>query len=384
MRIRPTAPRSSNFGFVIQDYAAPYDDLTLRSREAATALKRPKLTITYDLPGISPDRLEPNDSFATAQDRGRVGDHTEIQMNIHAPNNDDYFKVTAANTGPLTVDLLFNNSFGNLDLFVCDSNQQQIGSSTGSVSNEHVGVLVTAGRVYFIRVTGKAGATSPNYTLVIHGPAIPPHRFEPNDSFAAATELGTLEDQTESGLSIHSFNDHDIFKLTAAATGTLNVSLNFATAEGIITFVVSDGNLRQIGQAEGFPDNQHLAVPVIGGQVYFIHVLPIETNPNYSLVIDRPSVPMNTTVSFQDGISPAATRDTAIKSNATSSTLAALNSVLAKKAAEYFISDLIVDNRTIAGLAMSRSGITRSAGAGLESKLTSVLGGSISELEIWK
>ena len=44
-------------------------------------------------------------------------------------------------------------------------------------------------------------------------------RFEPNDSYEAATNLGTLGDRTEANLSIHAANNNDYFRFTAGASG---------------------------------------------------------------------------------------------------------------------------------------------------------------------
>jgi hypothetical protein len=45
------------------------------------------------------DRFEPNNSFAAATDLGPLTDRTENDLSIHAPGNEDYYRVTAVTQG---------------------------------------------------------------------------------------------------------------------------------------------------------------------------------------------------------------------------------------------------------------------------------------------
>ncbi|MGA2501278.1 MAG: S8 family serine peptidase, partial [Tepidisphaeraceae bacterium] len=124
--------------------------------------------------GPTGDRFEPNDSFATATDLGTLVNDTEAGLSIHAANNDDYFRFTAAASGNLSADLSFVNANGDLDLFAYDSSQTLLGSSTGTGDGEHVAISVVAGMAYYLKVAGSHGATNPDYTLSITGPALLP------------------------------------------------------------------------------------------------------------------------------------------------------------------------------------------------------------------
>ena len=67
---------------------------------------------------------------------------------------------------------------------------------------------------------------------VEYGPyAISPDAFEDNDSFAAAAELDSGE-QNHAGLTIHASNDTDYFRWTASADGTREVGISFLHATG--------------------------------------------------------------------------------------------------------------------------------------------------------
>ena len=129
-----------------------------------------------DGPEILPDRFEANDSLSTATPLGS-GDRLEADLTIHDPQNDDFFHWTAAADGPLQIDLLFEQSAGDLDLFIYDGpnldNQIAVANSTSD--NEHLVVEVAAGSTYWIGVDGYLGATQYDYTLAIDGPEPRPY-----------------------------------------------------------------------------------------------------------------------------------------------------------------------------------------------------------------
>lgn len=130
--------------------------------------------IPIDLVGrptvLTPDRFESNDSFAAARDLGTLGSRRENGLSIHASGNDDFFRFTAASSGPTTVEALFKNGEGDLELAVFDSTQAKVAESTGSLDGERVTFNVQAGKSYVVRVEGYRDATSAAYDLSISGP----------------------------------------------------------------------------------------------------------------------------------------------------------------------------------------------------------------------
>jgi hypothetical protein len=195
-----------------------------------------------------------------------------------------------------------------------------------------VRITTTADEYYYIKVFGFGGAINPNYTLAIEADSTPvgADRFESNDSFGTAKNLGTLGDRSEADLTLHFPLDKDFFKLTAAATGTLNVDIAFVRALGDIDLLVIDAAQQIMGSATtGAANGEHLAVQVVAGGTYYIEVFSGngDTNPDYDLIIDGPSVVTNpSTISFQDGVAPnaayAGTRDTYIKADSASANFA--------------------------------------------------------------
>ncbi|MCX7424391.1 MAG: pre-peptidase C-terminal domain-containing protein [Planctomycetia bacterium] len=244
----------------------------------------------HDTAYVFPDRFESNDTFSAAADLGTLGDRTENSLTIHLANNDDFYKLTAASSGTLNVDINFTHSQGDLNLYLYDSSQTQAASSTGVGNNEHVSYAVTAGQVYYIKVIGYNGATSPNYTLVIDSPNGLLDRFEPNDSFAAATDFGWLGDRTENSLSIHAAYNDDYYKFTPVSSGTLNVDIDFYNYQGDLDLYLYNSSQTQVASSIGAADNEHVSYGVAAGLAYYIKVQGRNgaINPDYSLAIDAP------------------------------------------------------------------------------------------------
>src|SRR5688500_16031473 len=117
------------------------------------------------------DRFEPNDSYEAATNLGTLGDRTENGLSIHAAGNGDYFRFQAAATGAVSIAFAFDQSQGDIDVFLLDSDRLLLDSSATTGSPERLDQNVTAGRTYFIKVIGFGGATQADYDMVIDGPS---------------------------------------------------------------------------------------------------------------------------------------------------------------------------------------------------------------------
>ena len=99
-------------------------------------------------------------------------------------------------------------------------------AGTQTISN------LSPGTTYYLRVK----ATAPHYddsafseTVEVATPVVPEDAFEPNDSLAAAADLGTLtEFYSNDDLTIHVSSDNDWFKFTTVATGGTNDFIRLA------------------------------------------------------------------------------------------------------------------------------------------------------------
>ena len=76
-------------------------------------------------------------------------------------------------------------------------------------------------------------------------------RFEVNNSFAVATNLGFIGDRTEAALTLHTAGDTDFFRMRAAADGTLSIDAEFQHALGDVDIVLFDAAQNEIARSEG-------------------------------------------------------------------------------------------------------------------------------------
>jgi hypothetical protein len=363
---------------------------------------------TYDLlidgpgaAGIAPDRFENNDSFGTATNFGTLGDRNESNLNIHIAGSDDYFRFFAGSSGPSTLSINFAHNQGDLDLFLYDANREYLNSSEGQSNTEAIPQTLEVGQTYYVRVTGFASTTNPQYALVIDGPAVtgpivttsefeyltrhairfsfdqdvaasiqltdlavtnlstgqavpasaftlqitsaagqpttaiwvansllaagnytavlntagvtntsgqpvggntslsfsvapgfPADRFETNDSFGAATNLGTLGDRTENNLSIHIGNNDDYYRFIAGGSGVTSISLNFLHSQGNVDLFLYNASQQQLSSSQGFTNSESIAQTLVMGQTYYLRVAGVSgaINPQYGLSVDGATV----------------------------------------------------------------------------------------------
>ena len=100
-----------------------------------------------------PDPFEPNDNFASATP---IDDGAQVQgayINRTARDQDVY-KWIAPKTGPASVDLVFDQSRANLDLYFYDSRGSLVGKSASLNADENVSTFVQKNATYYIRVVG--------------------------------------------------------------------------------------------------------------------------------------------------------------------------------------------------------------------------------------
>ena len=78
----------------------------------------------------------------------------------------------------------------------------------------------TAGHVYLIEVWGKNSATNASYRLLVDGPSAVPDQFEPNDTLAAATDLGKGDVAPIQG-NIHASFNSDFYAWEPSGSGVM-------------------------------------------------------------------------------------------------------------------------------------------------------------------
>jgi hypothetical protein len=254
-------------------------------------------------PAIPSDGWEANDDFDSASPLS-LGDSFFRSVSIHAPNNQDYYSWTASEDGLLIVDLLFEHAQGDLELYLYDAQRNLLQESRSSSDNERVFTNVTAGESYFVRVRGAFGELYPDYALSIDGPDVLKDRFEDNNTFETAIDLGSA-DRQETHLSIHSVEHGDWYKWTAPASGLLNVHVDFAHAEGDLDVVIYDAQRKNGDVSTGSSDREEVSAYVAFGQTYYLHVYGYNgaLNRDYTLTLDGPEAPGPLIVNTLDDVS---------------------------------------------------------------------------------
>jgi hypothetical protein len=137
---------------------------------------------------IPPDFMEPNDSSSQASDLGEMdGLRVWPNLSIHSPYNDDWYRIEllAEGTEEDFVQIDFDHTLGDLDIFLQDASGQLIDYSLGVTNTECISLEGLPTGTYLIRVTGAGGDTNPEYMLTIHAPENP---FQPD-----ITETFTIE-----------------------------------------------------------------------------------------------------------------------------------------------------------------------------------------------
>ena len=144
-----------------------------------------------------------------AVDLGSIAQATFDGYTIDATGQ--WFKITAAADGILSVEALFANANGNVDLQVYNSNQQLVGSSQSATDGERIDLNVNAGDTFYIKAYTGSGANTD-----------------------VDVRITNLVSQVGSTLRVVGTNGADSFSATATANGyqfTINgVAYSFANS----------------------------------------------------------------------------------------------------------------------------------------------------------
>ena len=248
---------------------------------------------------IAEDEFESNDSFETASILAAPEDQLYENLSVHAPDNDDYYGVTASADGTLSFNLSFDHSLGDVDLRVFDASQSQLATSTSTSNSEQVNVEALTGEQFFVQVYGYNGATNSDYSLLVDQaePAVPvvEDEFESNDSFETASILVAAEDQLYENLSIHAPDNDDYYRVTASEDGTLSFNLAFDHSLGDVDMRVFDASQVQLATSTSTNNSEQVSVEALTGEEFFVQVYGYNgaTNSDYSLLVDQaePFVP---------------------------------------------------------------------------------------------
>ncbi|HEY9647931.1 MAG TPA: clostripain-related cysteine peptidase [Chroococcidiopsis sp.] len=264
-----------------------------------------------NLNAIAPDNFEPNDSQNNAADLRTLSGTNNVfnQLTIHQSDNEDWYRFTigADGTADNSAQIAFNGELGDIDLQLYDADGALINGSYGTGNSEFVSLDGLIAGQYFLRIYGFAGATNPNYSLVVNAPevfstVIPPDAAEQNDSLATAydlryrggalnsSNLGLTLDESDIGTS-----KGDWFKLTLPTTGVTGntVSIAFDHQLGDLDLALFDSNGNELGRSQGIVNTESLSLDGRAAGDYYIQVYGYNnaTSPGYTLSIDGPTAP---------------------------------------------------------------------------------------------
>ncbi len=260
---------------------------------------------------IPPDRYEPNDTQATATNRGVVQGQLPVDnLSIHQASDVDWFKfhIAAPAGAGDDVSIAFDPSYGLLDLALTDASGHPVGAASSTGTGKSISLSGLPAGDYYATVSGHNGATNPHYTLTIDAPSIvaAADRFEPNNDLAHATNLNPVTgtdskgqpirgqltgSRSYSGLSISPSGDEDYYQFQTAAAGDLTVRIDFSDVLGDIDMQLLDSNGNALASSMSTNDWEQVRLTNAAPATYYVHVYGYNgaTNPSYTLSIDAPS-----------------------------------------------------------------------------------------------
>lgn len=146
--------------------------------------------IIYDPDLPPPDRLEPNNTSATATLLSG-SKQTLAGLSIHASGDADYFRLNSKGTGTATITLDFKQAEGNLDLRLLNSAGAEIAKSATATDGEQITASLKRDTTYYIHVLGSGAAINGSYSLTVDPPVAAPPIAERDWSNASSSKPTT-------------------------------------------------------------------------------------------------------------------------------------------------------------------------------------------------
>lgn len=263
------------------------------------------------------DAFENNDSFYQAANLGTISQPSAVN-NLIMADQADWFQFRLSQTASATanVAIQFQSTSGDLDLAVYNSSGRLLGYSNGTSNSESISLAGASAGTYYVYVYGYAGAANPHYTLTVDpGQSVSDDRFEPNNTFSQAADLGVLKaNHTEQNLVMADAGDWYRFTMNGQGNISNYVGVNFQHTAGDLDLEVYNSSGRRLGLSDGVTNSEVVSLSGLSAGTYYVHVYGYRgaTNPNYSLTVS-PGVASTTP-------SPTPTPNTPTPSNPTPTT----------------------------------------------------------------
>ncbi|MBM4044919.1 MAG: hypothetical protein FJ279_07385, partial [Planctomycetes bacterium] len=263
---------------------------------------------------IPEDWAEQNDAADAAYDLRELEGHgylfTDLTMDDSAnePTREDWFMFQTVGEGVVgdRVSIQFRHAQGDLDLALYNSARTILRTSASVEDSEAVSLHRLAAGTYYVRVYGHGGDTNPDYKLAIDAPerpaGIPEDWAEQNDASTAAFDLRELAGHgyVFTGLTMDdSANEpakDDWFAFQTVGLGVVGdqVRIDFTHALGDLDMALYDAGLRRVGASSSVGNSEVIGLRGLAAGTYYLQVLGHRgaTNPDYTLNIDAPELPV--------------------------------------------------------------------------------------------
>ena len=230
---------------------------------------------------ISADSYEDNDTFANAANFGSISTSTDFNnLTINSSGDDDWFKFNYDASTRLDVSIGFDGSAADLDMDLYDANWNWIDGSYGVEGSEEVSLVGLASGEYYLSIYEYNYGTVADYDLrfeVAAGAAIADlnDQYEPNDSFADATDMGDATGEGSVTELTLTSGDVDWYKAYFPNNGTPDQYLSalFDHQDGDIDIELYDSSGDLIRSSESSTDNELIYLSdITGGSYYYLKV----------------------------------------------------------------------------------------------------------------
>ncbi|MGI9515501.1 MAG: lysyl oxidase family protein [Pirellulaceae bacterium] len=136
---------------------------------------------------------------------------------------------------------------------------------------------------------------------IVGGPGDNGDRWEPNNTFVAATNLGIVAQRQEAAISIHTDTDTDFYQFTALEDGDFEITVEFTHNLGNLDAFIYDANENLVTSGTSLDDLEVLNFSVLAGETFFLQVDGVGADTNgYELDFDGPGNIVTSTVSSTD------------------------------------------------------------------------------------
>jgi len=223
----------------------------------------------------SDDSFEENDDVTSSK---QVSNGTYNSLILNG-TDDDYFNISVYENDLITVDIIFNNSEGDLDLYLLNKYQDEVNSSLSVSDNEFVSYNATYTGEYTIKVISYSEDLYQPYDLIIDHQT--DDSFEENDDWAHPSYI--LNNTLHTDLVC---KDSDFYYFYASEDHLINVTIEFNYFEGDLdlylwnfyAYEVSDSSTTATG-------SENILLTANQSGYYQIEVYNYQDNYDYSLQV---------------------------------------------------------------------------------------------------